>query len=276
MSLSETVGSPLGLRRVDRRQASPVGVEAISRRLMTREYAACCVDGRKSALLIGAPQAVADRVGALLRLCLGEMAAIPDERASEVTACDSAFLFIDSLADAQRLTRTDIDRIRVRYGVRHVCGTILQAENRGKTRVRLFGADSYVVAPVTAADIAWTFLSSLGCERLTLRITGCDVPVEIDLAAMSVRVGERPVHLPIAEFKLLLVLTVLEKAVLSREELRDFLWPADTSIDVRSVDVLVTRLRHNLQSARVPLTVMSVRSAGYRMGRVRDGDCCVG
>jgi DNA-binding response OmpR family regulator len=51
----------------------------------------------------------------------------------------------------------------------------------------------------------------------------------------------------------------------SREQIRSLVWPDELSIDLRTVDVKVYRLRNALKLHRAPDPVASVRGVGYRL-----------
>ena len=53
--------------------------------------------------------------------------------------------------------------------------------------------------------------------------------------------------------------------VFSRERLLDAVWPRDSEIDVRTVDVHVRRLRMALNEGGQRDVVRTVRSAGYSL-----------
>jgi two-component system phosphate regulon response regulator PhoB len=52
--------------------------------------------------------------------------------------------------------------------------------------------------------------------------------------------------------------------VYSRSELITYVWPTNTFVEERTVDVHVARLRRALRSADSPDVIQTVRGAGYR------------
>ena len=75
----------------------------------------------------------------------------------------------------------------------------------------------------------------------------------------------RPLRIGAREFMILRLLVQNPDRTFSREELRSLVWPDELSIDLRTVDVKVYRLRNSLKLQRAPDPVASVRGVGYRL-----------
>jgi DNA-binding response OmpR family regulator len=88
----------------------------------------------------------------------------------------------------------------------------------------------------------------------------------IDAATMEVTVDGRPVALTTSEFQLLLAFAQRAGRVLDREQLLQLLHgTADEAFD-RSIDVVISRLRHKIEvDARNPRLLKTVRGAGYML-----------
>jgi DNA-binding response OmpR family regulator len=89
--------------------------------------------------------------------------------------------------------------------------------------------------------------------------------IEIDLARRLVRVGGRPIELTNQEFMLLVQLSRNPGIVFSREALLARVWSGETHVTVRSVDTLVKRLRHKIETdSSAPRFVLTVWGVGYK------------
>jgi two-component system, OmpR family, response regulator len=88
----------------------------------------------------------------------------------------------------------------------------------------------------------------------------------IDAATMEVTVDGKPISLTTSEFQLLLAFAQRAGRVLDREQLLQLLHgTADEAFD-RSIDVVISRLRHKIEAdARNPRLLKTVRGAGYML-----------
>ena len=93
-------------------------------------------------------------------------------------------------------------------------------------------------------DIAATKLSSLSTQesRKTLRYEG----IELDLDRKECRVDGKDVALTKLEFELLAMLIGKPGHVFSREQILHTVWPNDTIVLDRTVDVNITRIRKKI------------------------------
>lgn len=92
-------------------------------------------------------------------------------------------------------------------------------------------------------------------------VAGITLDEEVGVAKRDgrvLRIGAR-------EFMILRLLLQNPDRTFSREELRSLVWPDELSIDLRTVDVKVHRLRSALKLQRAPDPVASVRGVGYRL-----------
>ncbi len=88
-------------------------------------------------------------------------------------------------------------------------------------------------------------------------------PLTIDLAAWSVRVGDRGVHLTYREFRMLLYLVSRAGEVVSRAELSAAAGQSQRRTSSRTADTSVARLRKKLGAAGWD-AIRTVRKLGYR------------
>ena len=96
--------------------------------------------------------------------------------------------------------------------------------------------------------------------------------IRIDLEARSVEVDGNRVNLTAMEFELLALLAVRAGKKVSRDEILNKLRGIDAAILKRSVDIMVSRLRHKLgDTLKPPRFIETVWAVGYRfIGRRQD------
>jgi two-component system phosphate regulon response regulator PhoB len=92
--------------------------------------------------------------------------------------------------------------------------------------------------------------------------------IELDAATQLVRIHGGPqaaaLEIPAIELKLLRCLMEHPEAVVSREQIVASVWPDDGTIDLRTVDQNIKRLRRTLDRAGAGTCVRTVRGRGYR------------
>ena len=93
--------------------------------------------------------------------------------------------------------------------------------------------------------------------------------VELDPARRTARVRGRDVDLTNQEFNLLLLFAEHPGIVFSRTALLSRIWKGDTFVTERSVDTLVKRLRHKIESDPAsPTLVLTQWGVGYKLADV--------
>ena len=127
------------------------------------------------------------------------------------------------------------------------------------------GADDYVSKPFSLREL------SARVRALLRRSRSAAVPtthvyagrhLRADFDAVSVSVDEQPVKLTRREFELLRFLVDNRNRVISRDRLLERVWGYERSIETRSVDVHVGRLRAKLGAAGPQIE--TVVGLGYR------------
>lgn len=133
-----------------------------------------------------------------------------------------------------------------------------------RVRALYAGADDYLTRPFPLRELAARAVAvgrRLGTARQARIRYG---PLDIDLAAREVSVGEAKVALTAKEFDLLAFLAARPGMVFSREELLQSVWRSATAWQqARTVTEHVRRTRVKLGEA-AGSTIVSVRGVGYR------------
>jgi two-component system phosphate regulon response regulator PhoB len=145
---------------------------------------------------------------------------------------------------------------------------MLTARGEESDRVRGLdtGADDYCTKPFSPREL----IARVGAvlRRVRPALAGETLrygDVEMDIAAHKVRRGGAPVALGPTEFRLLRHLMEHPGRVFSRARLLDSVWPHDSDIELRTVDVHVRRLRKALNEGGRADLIRTVRSAGYSL-----------
>jgi DNA-binding response OmpR family regulator len=126
------------------------------------------------------------------------------------------------------------------------------------------GADDYMIKPFSLGELVARVRAVLRRARrgdVTSRLYERG-PLAIDFNAVDVKVNGRPVPLARREFELLRYLIERRGRVVSRSRLLEQVWGYDASIETRSVDVHINRLRAKLGPAAQ--LIETVIGFGYR------------
>jgi two-component system phosphate regulon response regulator PhoB len=159
-------------------------------------------------------------------------------------------------------------RLRRTAGTSNVPIIMLTARAEETDRVRGLetGADDYLTKPFSPRELLARVAAVLRRVRPALAgevLRYADL--EMDVVAHKVRRDGKPVQLGPTEFRLLRHLLEHPAHVFSRERLLDSVWPHDSDIELRTVDVHVRRLRKALNEGGRRDLIRTVRSAGYAL-----------
>ena len=136
------------------------------------------------------------------------------------------------------------------------------------------GADDYLVKP-------FAFVELLARIEALTRRTGrkrrlAFGPVELDVTAHYAVVNGQPVDLTPKEFELLECLLRSAGRVLTRSEIKEYVWGFTFDAPTKVVDLYVHYLRRKLGKAGGGEVIETVRGIGYVIGRTRSSNGTVG
>ena len=129
------------------------------------------------------------------------------------------------------------------------------------------GADDYVTKPFSTRELVARVSALVRRHRRTSdearQISRQDIALDIDRRCATVR--ERSVELAKQEFDLLQQLLSHPGIVFSRKSLLTKVWGGDTYVTERTVDAVISRLRHKIEvDAQDPQLILTAWGVGYK------------
>jgi two-component system phosphate regulon response regulator PhoB len=159
-------------------------------------------------------------------------------------------------------------RLRRRPDTANVPIIMLTARGEEADRIRGLetGADDYVTKPFSPRELAARVAAVLRRVRPALAAQLLSyADLELDTVSHKVRRGGAAIALGPTEYRLLCHFLQNPGRVFSRERLLDSVWPHDSDIELRTVDVHIRRLRKALNEGGRPDLIRTVRAAGYSL-----------
>lgn len=140
-----------------------------------------------------------------------------------------------------------------------------KAEEENKIIGLEAGADDYVIKPFSPRELVARIRAVL--RRGPLEHPDQTIQVQklkVDTASQRVTVEDQTIKLGPLEYRLLLFFVTHQDRVYSRDELLTHVWGGDAYLDERTVDVLIRRLRKQLQHFGYHQFIQTVHGSGYR------------
>jgi two-component system phosphate regulon response regulator PhoB len=161
-----------------------------------------------------------------------------------------------------------LEQLRSDDSTRDIAVLMLTARREEPDRIRglSLGADDYLTKPFSPAELVLRVAAILRRTGTPTTASADAIvigPMQIDRAAMIVKVDGDAVDLTPTEFKLLLTLAERRGRVQGRGHLLETVWEAAPDIQTRTVDMHVQRLRTKLGAAGD--LIETVRGFGYRL-----------
>jgi len=141
---------------------------------------------------------------------------------------------------------------------------ILSAKGETDSRIKglELGADDYLPKPFSPRELVLRIEALLRRKKATTATAPSSGPFVVDRSAMKITLDGKRLDLTSTEFKLLSLLTFREGAILSRETLLEEVWGYSSTVDTRTVDTHMRRLREKLGTHAALLE--TIRGEGYR------------
>ncbi len=147
-----------------------------------------------------------------------------------------------------------------------------RGEEEDKVRGLKTGADDYVTKPFSPRELMARVETLLRRSRPSAggnTLTFADL--ELDPASHKVKRAGQSIHLGPTEYRLLMHFMERPTRVHSRDQLLDAVWGMDKTIDLRTVDVHIRRLRQAINIEGTRDLIRTVRSAGYALDQDHRG-----
>ena len=125
------------------------------------------------------------------------------------------------------------------------------------------GADDYLAKPFAVSELTARLRALARRPADVLPTVLTEGTLALDPSARTARRGQRDLALSSREFALLELLLRSRRRVLSREQILEQLWDADSEPSPNAVEVLVMRVRRKVDAEGEGPLLHTVRGAGY-------------
>jgi DNA-binding response OmpR family regulator len=139
------------------------------------------------------------------------------------------------------------------------------------------GADDYIAKPSSPREMVARVRAVLRRNTALAEDRVLHVgDLRIDVDAMTITVAGRAVETTVTEFRVAEALARSAGRVVSRERLIDLVWGSQSSVESRSIDVYVSRLRDKIEpEPGSPRYFKTIRGIGYRMDAPASQACAI-
>lgn len=142
---------------------------------------------------------------------------------------------------------------------------ILSAKGEAESRIKglQLGADDYLPKPFSPKELVLRIQALLRRSKTPVKSeTSNSGPFVLDRTALKLTLEGRRLDLTVTEFKLMSLLVAKAGSILTREELLQEVWGYSSSVDSRTVDTHMRRLREKLGIHACCME--TIRGEGYR------------
>lgn len=136
-------------------------------------------------------------------------------------------------------------------------------DGRGRGRLLDAGADDVIEVPCDTTELCARLRAVVRRTRGFTRSVLTVGPLELHMDSRSAAVFGRDIHLSPSEFKVLELLVLRKSTVVNKATLMDLLYGEFDEPDVKSLNVLMHRLRKRLASVGLATFVRTVWGTGY-------------
>lgn len=138
-----------------------------------------------------------------------------------------------------------------------------QLDGRGRGRLLDAGADDVVEVPCDTSELCARLRAVVRRTRGFTRSVLTVGTLELHMDSRSAMVSGRDLHLSPSEYKVLELMTLRKGTVVSKAALMDLLYGEFDEPDVKSLNVLMHRLRKRLATVGLDTFVRTVWGSGY-------------
>ncbi len=126
------------------------------------------------------------------------------------------------------------------------------------------GADDYLVKPFSFDELLARVRALLRRPRQVTQSVLTAGNLSLDTAAMTLRIGGRPVlDLPRREFAVLAALLAQKGRLLPRQKLEHAVYSFDHDVTPNAIEAAVSRLRRRLEAQDASVAITAMRGLGY-------------
>ena len=155
-------------------------------------------------------------------------------------------------------------RLRAEERTHSIPLLILSAKGEAESRIKglELGADDYLSKPFSPKELVLRIQGLIRRRGISIQEATSAGPFVLDRTTLKVTLEGRRLDLTSTEFKLLSLLIGKAGAIQSREHLLQEVWGYSSSVDTRTVDTHMRRLREKLGNHSAHLE--TIRGEGYR------------